>query len=77
MKGRDYKREYAKFQSSIESKQDRASRNKARRIALRNGIVRKGDGKDLHHIDGNPRNNAKGNVRVVSRSANRGKLRRT
>ena len=77
MKERNYKREYAKFQSSTASKKDRASRNKARRVALRNGTVRKGDTKDLHHVDGNPRNNAKRNVRVVSRSVNRGRLRRT
>lgn len=70
---RDYKAEYAKFQSSTASKRDRASRNKVRRAAERSGRVRKGDGKDIDHRNGNPRDNRSGNLRVVSRSYNRGK----
>jgi hypothetical protein len=70
---RDYKAEYAKFQSSTASKRDRASRNKVRRAAERAGRVRKGDGKDIDHRNGNPRDNRSGNLRVVSRSYNRGK----
>ena len=52
---RDYKDEYKKFQSSTESKKDRAHRNKNRRKPLRTGRVKKGDGKDIDHVDGNPR----------------------
>lgn len=70
---RNYKDEYAKFQSSTKSKKDRASRNKVRRAALRSGRVRKGDGSDIDHLDGNPRNNSKKNLRVVSKSKNRAK----
>jgi hypothetical protein len=70
---RDYKKEYAKFQSSTESKKDRAHRNKVRREALRDGRVKRGDGKDIDHKDGNPRNNSKKNLRVVSKSTNRAK----
>jgi hypothetical protein len=70
---RDYKAEYSKFQSSTASKRDRASRNKVRRAAERSGRVRKGDGKDIDHRNGNPRDNRSGNLRVVSRSYNRGK----
>jgi len=70
---RDYKAEYSKFQSSTASKRDRASRNKVRRAADRSGRVRKGDGKDVDHRNGNPRDNRSGNLRVVSRSYNRGK----
>jgi hypothetical protein len=70
---RDYKKEYAKFQSSTESKKDRAHRNKVRRKALKDGRVKKGDGKDIDHKDGNPRNNSKSNLRVVSKSTNRAK----
>jgi len=70
---RDYKAEYSKFQSSTASKRDRASRNKVRRAAERSGRVRKGDGKDVDHRNGNPRDNRSGNLRVVSRSYNRGK----
>lgn len=70
---RDYKKEYKKFQSSTESKKDRAHRNKVRREALREGRVKKHDGKDIDHKDGNPRNNSKKNLRVVSKSTNRAK----
>lgn len=71
--GRDYKSDYAKFQSSTKAKKDRASRNKARREAIKQGRVKKGDGKDIDHKDGNPRNNSKKNIRVVSRKTNRAK----
>jgi len=70
---RDYKAEYAKFQSSTASKKDRASRNANRREAERTGRVSKGDGKDIDHRNGNPRDNSKKNLRVVSRSTNRAK----
>jgi len=70
---RDYKDEYKKFQSSIESKKDRAHRNKNRRKALRTGRVKKGDGKDIDHVDGNPKNNSSKNLRVISKSKNRAK----
>lgn len=62
-----------KYNSKPESKKDRASRNKARREAERDGKVRKGDGKDIDHVDHNPRNNKKSNQRVVSKSTNRAK----
>ena len=65
--------EYDKFQSSEEAKKDRASRNSARRSALRSGLVHKGDGKDVDHKNSNPRQNGRSNLRVVSRAANRGK----
>tara|TARA_R100000544_G_scaffold30635_1_gene16876 strand:+ start:6654 stop:6929 length:276 start_codon:yes stop_codon:yes gene_type:complete len=65
---RNYKKEYAKFQSSPKAKKDRAARNKARKKALKVGSVRKGDGKDLHHPNG-PR--SKKTV-VMSASKNRG-----
>lgn len=70
---RDYRAEYAKYQSSTAAKKDRASRNKVRRAAERSGRVRKGDGKDIDHRNGNPRDNRPSNLRVTSRSANRRK----
>ena len=72
-KKRNYKREYRKFHSSTAAKKDRASRNKVRRAALRTGKVRKGDGKDIDHRNGNPRDNRSINLRVTSRSKNRSK----
>ena len=70
---RDYGREYKRFQSSRKAKRDRASRNRARRQAEREGRVHKGDGKSIDHKDRNPRNNAKSNLRVMSRSKNAGR----
>lgn len=70
---RDYAREYRRFQSSKKAKRDRASRNKARRQAEREGRVSKGDGKEIDHIDSNPRNNSRNNTRVISRRSNRAK----
>lgn len=72
-KKRNYKKEYNRDHSSRSSKLDRASRNKVRRQALKAGKVKKGDGKDIDHKDGNPRNNSKKNLRVVKRSSNRSK----
>lgn len=67
------RREYDRYQSSEEAKKDRASRNSARRSALRSGQVHKGDGKDIDHKNSLPRDNRSSNLRVVSRSTNRGK----
>lgn len=70
---RDYTREYKRFQSSKKAKKDRAARNKARRQALAEGKVHRGDGKEVDHIDSNPRRNSRSNLRVISRHANRAK----
>ncbi len=70
---RDYAREYSRFQSSKKAKRDRASRNKARRQAEREGRVHRGDGKEVDHVDSNPRHNESSNLRVVSRRTNRAK----
>lgn len=60
-----------KYNSKPSSKKDRASRNAARSEAMKDGRVRKGDGKDIDHKDSNPRNNKKGNTQVLSASKNR------
>ena len=64
---------YRKYHASKKMKQERALRNKNRREAIRQGRVRKGDGKHIDHKDGNPRNNMKRNLRVVSAKKNRKK----
>jgi hypothetical protein len=46
---RDYKAEYANYDGTPEVKKKRAQRNKARRMLEREGIVHKGDGKDVDH----------------------------
>lgn len=72
---RNYKKEYKEYHSKDDQKKNRAGRNKARRTALAAGKVKKGDKKDVHHKDGNPRNNKSSNVSVVSRKKNRGTYR--
>lgn len=64
MAKRDYQKEYKKFQSSEEQKKKRAARNKARRNAIKNGTVKKGDGMDMSHT--------KNGVVKKPRSVNRG-----
>lgn len=71
---RNYKREYALYHSKPEQKKNRASRNTARRRAEKAGRVSKGDGKDVDHKDGNPRNNSQKNLRVMSKSTNRARI---
>lgn len=73
MAERDYAREYKRFQSSKKAKKDRAARNKARRQALREGKVHRGDNLEVDHIRGlaSGGSNTKKNTRVVSRKFNR------
>jgi len=68
---RDYKKEYANYHSKPEQKRRRAHRNWARRQAEMSGLVEKGDGREVHHNDGNPANRSSSNRKVLSRHANR------
>tara|TARA_R110000803_G_scaffold136016_1_gene202950 strand:+ start:78 stop:383 length:306 start_codon:yes stop_codon:yes gene_type:complete len=68
---RNYRSEYDNYHSSSEQKKNRASRNAARNSLEANGRVSKGDGKDVHHRDGNPKNNSSSNLAVTSKSSNR------
>jgi hypothetical protein len=68
---RDYKQEYKNQHASPEAKKKRASRNAARAKLMKEGKVRKGDGKDVDHKNGNANDNSKGNLRVRSASSNR------
>lgn len=67
------KREYERYQSSKKAKRDRAARNRARREALREGRVHKGDNKEIDHIKGLGEGGStkKSNTRIVSRTFNR------
>lgn len=67
---RDYKEEYREYHGKDEQVKNRSSRNKAVRSLKRGGA---GDGKEVDHIDGNPRNNSPKNLRVVKRTTNRRK----
>ena len=70
-KKRNYKSEYENYHSQSEQIKNRSKRNMARRWAERKGLVKKGDGKDIDHKNGNPKDNSPSNLRVRSRSANR------
>ena len=68
---RDYKKEL-EWQATPEQKRRRAQRNAARREAMREGKVKKGDGLEVDHSGFNrkgPLNNNK--VKVVSKKTNR------
>ena len=65
MSMRNYKKEYKNYHSKPEEKLRRAARNAARRS------VKAPSDKDVHHKDGNPMNNDKSNLSVVSKNYNR------
>ena len=69
---RDYAEEYRDYHGTTAQKKRRADRNRARRKALREGRVRKGDRMEVDHI-GSHRTGRLKNVatRVVSRHKNR------
>lgn len=69
---RDYKKEYADYHSTPEQKKRRAERNAARRKAMADGRVHKGDGKEVDHINA-PRTGSLDGVptRVIGKTANR------
>tara|TARA_R100000951_G_scaffold56271_1_gene47271 strand:+ start:200 stop:454 length:255 start_codon:yes stop_codon:yes gene_type:complete len=68
---RDYAAEYRNYHSKPKQKKNRASRNAARRAMEKSGKVKKGDGKDVTHRNGNPRDNSSKNLGVLSKSKNR------
>ena len=69
---RNYRQEYDAYHSKAKQKKRRAQRNAARLFMIAAGAARKGDGKDVHHVDRNPQNNSKKNLRVTTKKANRG-----
>ena len=68
---RNYRKEYDNYHSKPEQRKNRSKRVLARRLMMKLGRVRKGDGKDVDHKDGNPQNNGKHNLRVRDKSENR------
>ena len=70
-KTRNYKKEYANYHAKPLQKVNRAGRNKARKIVMKTGGAAKAVGKDVHHKNGNPRDNRVGNLSVATKAANR------
>ena len=68
---RNYRKEYDRYQGTAQQKKNRAGRNAARRALTKTGAVKKGDGKDINHRNGNPRDNSKKNLQVTTKRANR------
>jgi len=68
---RNYRKEYDNYHSKPEQRANRSKRVLARRKMEKKGKVRKGDGKDVDHKDGNPKNNGDSNLRVLPKSKNR------
>ena len=68
---RNYKKEYANYHSKPKQKVARASRNAARAKMAKAGLVKKGDGKDVAHRNGNPSDNRRSNLSVQRPSQNR------
>ena len=70
---RDYKQEYANYDGTDAVKKKRAQRNKARRMLEREGVVHKGDGKDVDHKQPLSKGGStvRSNLRVKDASSNR------
>ena len=70
---RDYKAEYKNYDGTPAVKKKRAQRNKARRMLEREGVVQKGDGKDVDHITplGKGGTTTRSNLRAKPAAANR------
>lgn len=60
-----------KYNSKPEQIKRRSERNKARRIMEKKGLVKKGDGLDVDHHNGNTADESATNLRVLSKSMNR------
>ena len=64
-KPRNYKREYVSTQGTAKGKLDRAGRNKARKM------LKPPKGMEVHHKNGNPRDNRRSNLKVITKKRNR------
>ena len=65
------RRAQAKYNAKPEQKKRRAKRNAARRKMIKAGKARKGDGKDVAHLNNNPNDNSSKNLRMQSKARNR------
>ena len=72
-KDRNYANEYANYDGTPAVKKRRAQRNKARRMLEAEGVVSKGDGKDVDHVKPLTKGGttARSNLKAVPASKNR------
>ena len=71
MNRRNYRSEYKNYQGTTAQKRNRAGRNAARNALKKVGVVKKGDGRDINHRNGNPRDNRRKNLSITTKRANR------
>ena len=70
-KKRTYRKEYDNYQGKPEQIKRRTARNAARGALMKAGLAKRGDGKDVAHKNGNPRDNRRGNLALQRPSQNR------
>ena len=73
---KNYVRNYSmkgegKYDRSPKRMADNRARKKARSLLEKSGKAKRGDGKDVDHKNGNPRDNSPKNLRSVGRAVNR------
>jgi len=73
---KNYVRDYSKsgegkYDKSPDRMADNRARKKARSLLEKSGAAKRGDGKDVDHKNGNPRDNSPKNLRSVGRAVNR------
>ena len=67
-KKRNYRKEYDNYQGKKKQIKNRTARNSSRAAMVKKGKATKGDGKDVHHKDGNTSNKKASNLKVVSKT---------
>jgi len=70
---RNYRKEYDEYHGKPDQIENRSSRNKARRKMANTHGKAAIAGKEVDHKNGNPKDNKKKNLQLMSRSANRKK----
>ena len=71
MSERNYRKEYDNYHKKPEQRRRNDSRKAARRLMIKKHGKAKLAGKDIDHKDRDPSNNAKSNLRIQSKKANR------
>lgn len=76
---RDYKKQNEKYDGKESVKKDRATRNQARAMLEKAGVVSKGDGRDVDHKKPLSKggSNARSNLRAVKASTNKSFARKS